>query len=79
MTDDDWVITAWYGGANASGEPAPDGTAVNRFRTVPGTDALGWASADFIDQAEQRISFLSWSTDPTVTPPPLPATVIGGP
>jgi len=76
---DDWIITAWYGGANASGQPGPDGTAVNRFRTISTADALGWAVGEFSDQAEQRIAFLSFSTDPTVVPPPLPATVIGGP
>ena len=78
-SEDDWIITAWYGGANASGQPAPDSVNLDRFRTIGATDALGWASADFCDQAEQRIAFLSFSTDPTVTPPPLPATVIGGP
>lgn len=76
---DAWVITAWYGDSNAGGQPGPDGTADNRFRTIDVVDALGWAVADFCDQGEQRIAFLSFSTDPTVTPPPLPATVIGGP
>lgn len=76
---DAWIITAWYGDIDAGGQPGPDGTTTNRTRTISGVDALGWAVADFCDQGEQRIAFLSFSTDPTVTPPPLPATVIGGP
>ncbi len=82
-SEDDWIITAWYGSQvdplDISGQPGPDGTAFDRFRTIGATDALGWAVADFCDQGEQRIAFLSFSTDPTVIPPPLPATVIGGP
>jgi len=82
-TADDWIITAWYGSQvdalDVSGQPAPDSVNLNRFRTISAVDALGWASAQFCDGAEQRISYLSFSTDPTVTPPPLPATVIGGP
>jgi len=82
-SEDDWVITAWYGSQvdplDISGQPGPDGTAVDRFRTITLTDALGWATVFPCDGAQQRIAFLSFSTDPTVTPPPLPATVIGGP
>ena len=82
-SEDDWIITSWYGSQvdalDASGQPGPDSVNLDRFRSATGTDALGWATADFADGAEQRISFLSFSTDPTVTPPPLPATVIGGP
>ncbi len=81
--DDDWIITSWYGSQvdalDISGQPGPDSVNLARFRTIFGIDALGWANAAFGDGAEQRISYLSFSTDPTVTPPPLPATVIGGP
>ncbi len=81
--DDDWVITAWYGSQvdalDISGQPGPDSVNLARFRTISTQDALGWAAAAFCDGAEQRISYLSFSTDPLVTPPPLPATVIGGP
>jgi hypothetical protein len=82
-SEDNWIITAWYGSQvdalDASGQPGPDSVNNDRFRSATGTDALGWGTADFADGAEQRISYLSFSTDPTVTPPPLPATVIGGP
>jgi len=81
--DDDWIVTAWYGSQSdpldAGGQPSPDSVNLSRFRTISAIDALGWACGEFCDGAEQRISYLSFSTDPTVTPPPLPDTVIGGP
>jgi len=82
-SEDDWIITSWYGSQvdalDISGQPGPDSVNLDRFRTISAVDALGWAAAAFCDGAEQRISYLSFSTDPTVTPPPLPGTVIGGP
>jgi len=67
-SEDDWIVTAWYGSQvdalDASGQPGPDGTAFDRFRTVTPTDALGWAGTAFIDGAEQRISYLSISPSP---------------
>jgi len=82
-SEDDWIVTSWYGSQvdalDVSGQPGPDSVNLDRFRTISAIDALGWATASFCDGAEQRIAYLSFSTDPTVTPPPLPATVIGGP
>jgi hypothetical protein len=70
-TQDDWTITAWHGAL--ADEPAvPDGEAIGVVRSVPfADDAIGWAMPGNAGaETQQRIAFLSFSSDPSLLPPP---------
>ena len=71
-----WEITTWYGAL--LDEPAAlDGSNASAARLVTGAvpGALGWMMTQFGSPgAEQRIAYLSFTSDPTQIGPPEPAT-----
>lgn len=73
-------IKTWRGDETAAGEPASwdaegDNTAGN---TDENDGACGWGGGWFFpDAGEHGVAFFSFTNDPDVTPPPLPAEVAG--
>ena len=67
---DDWQVTAWYG--EFEDEPALDATSIDRTRIVDGLAAVGWAITANGTTADQRIAFLSYTSDPDLAAPPEP-------
>lgn len=75
QTDDDFFIKIWFG-ALADEPVANDGENLSQPRGGGLDDwageAIGWAMPGNAGaETEQRIAFLSFSTDPLITPPPI--------
>ncbi len=69
--NDDWQGTAWYGAFED--EPvAIDGSASNITGSPRGVLAMGWGAVPFTSTSEQRIAYLSFSSDPDLAAPPIP-------
>ena len=70
---DDWTVTAWHG--SIDDEPSvPDSSPVPITIVTPssrGVGAIGWWGL-VLGGAEQRIAYLSFSSDPETVAPPLP-------
>jgi hypothetical protein len=67
---DDWEVTAWHG--SIEDEPAVvDGSSTTVTPNARGFGAIGWWEL-FASTAEQRIAYLSFSSDPLLVPPPIP-------
>ncbi len=76
-SNDDWEMTAWYGAIED--EPSsPDAVnVVNQIRQVSGFAAVGWAVIRIVSTSEQRIAFLSFTSNPLLAPPPTEILEIG--
>ena len=75
-TEDDFQVTIWFG--DILDEPAVvDGVNIGQARTVTwAAEAIGWAMPGNAGaETEQRIAFLSFSSDPTQIAPPVPSTM----
>lgn len=74
----DWKIKTWYGAL--ADEPAGWDGEANAAAIIPGlgNNAIGWAVTALVRQDEQRIAFLSFTTDsdPDSNPPPGPDDVL---
>ncbi len=71
LTEDDWTITAWFGALED--EPvSPDGTNIGQPRSVAFVqEAIGWMMPGNAGaETEQRIAFLSFTSDPLLAAPP---------
>lgn len=69
--NDNGRITVWTG--SMFDEPTIDGLYSGQPAPVRGVNALGWGMQQFTSTKEQRIAYLSFSEDPTLFAPPLPA------
>jgi hypothetical protein len=71
INHDDYFSKSWYG--DFEDEPVEwDGISLDRTRAFDGAAAVGWAITAFGTPEEQRISYLSFTNDPDLAPPPEP-------
>ncbi len=75
---DDWQVTAWYG--DIDDEPSSiDGFSFDSNVSPRGLLAMGWGTVTVASEEEQRIAYLSFSSDPLIIPPPEPVDTSGFP
>lgn len=77
-TRDDFEVRTYYGDPVLNNPILPDAIATLQVATGAGTQAIGWAIPQGLPAQtnEHRITFLSFSANPLVEPPPLPSDIV---